>query len=146
MDKLSMHRMNTAIHFYPNSTTLFHWKPLPYSLIICSHLHYFRSSWVIKSEGTTSKQRLTRGFRVGSCLVQHVYCRLTQLPSKKFAFADDLALAYRHTNLNTFDLTADLTTLEKYLNQWRLKPNLIKTITSCFHPSNNMAKIQLNIY
>lgn len=68
--------------------------------------------------------------------------------SRKFIYADDIALATQHVDLlNTeVTLTKDLATLKEYFRTWKLRPNPNKTEVACFHLNNRLANQKLNIY
>ena len=65
--------------------------------------------------------------------------------SRKFAYADDLALL--HSSGNWKDLEGqDMSTLSVYLQTWRLKLSHTKTVTAAFHLNNREAKRELKVY
>ena len=68
--------------------------------------------------------------------------------SRKFAYADDLALFYSFGNWKDLEgtLSQDMSTLSVYLQTWRLKLNHTKTVTAAFHLNNREAKHELKIY
>lgn len=67
--------------------------------------------------------------------------------ARKFAYADDLALATQHNNMAYLEniLSEDLNALTEYLRKWRLTPSTTKTETCCFHLNNRMASTTLNV-
>ena len=68
--------------------------------------------------------------------------------SKKFAYADDLALLHSSGNWKDLEVTLsqDMSTLSAYLQTWRLKLNHTKTVTAAFHLNNREAKRELKVY
>ena len=68
--------------------------------------------------------------------------------SRKFAYADDLALLHSSGNLKDLEgtLSQDMSTLSAYLQTWRLKLSHTKTVTAAFHLNNREAKRELKIY
>ena len=65
--------------------------------------------------------------------------------SKKFAYADDLALLHSSGNWKDLEgtLSQDMYTLSAYLQTWRLKLSHTKTVTAAFHLNNREAKRKL---
>ena len=68
--------------------------------------------------------------------------------SRKFAYADDLALFHSSGNWKDLDgtLSQDMSTLSAYLQTWRLKLSHTKTVTAVFHLNNRDAKRELKVY
>ena len=68
--------------------------------------------------------------------------------SRKFAYADDLALLHSSGNWKDLEgtLSQDMSTLSAYLQTWRLKLNHIKMVTAAFHLNNREAKRELKVY
>ena len=68
--------------------------------------------------------------------------------SRKFAYADDLALLHSFGNWKDLEetLSQDMSTLSVYLQTWRLKLSHTKTVTAAFHLNNREAKHELKIY
>ena len=68
--------------------------------------------------------------------------------SKKFAYADDLALLHSSGNWKDLEetLSHDMSTLSAYLQTWRLKLSHTKTVTAAFHLNNREAKRELKVY
>ena len=62
--------------------------------------------------------------------------------SRKFAYADDLALLHSSGNWKDLEetLSQDMSTLSGYLQTWRLKLSHTKTMTAVFHLNNREAK------
>ena len=65
--------------------------------------------------------------------------------SRKFAYADDLALLHSSGNWKDLEgtLSQDMSTLSAYLQTWRLMLNHTKTVTAAFHLNNREAKREL---
>ena len=68
--------------------------------------------------------------------------------SRKFAYADDLALLHSSGNWKDLEgtLSQDMSTLSAYLQTWRLKLSHTKTMTAAFHLNNREAKRELKVY
>ena len=68
--------------------------------------------------------------------------------SRKFAYADDLALLHTSGNWKNLEgtLSQDMSTLLAYLQAWRLKLSHTKTVTAAFHLTNREAKRELKVY
>ena len=68
--------------------------------------------------------------------------------SRKFAFADDLALLHSSGNWKDLEgtLSQDISTLSAYLQTWRLKLSHTKTVTAAFNLNNREAKRELKVY
>ena len=68
--------------------------------------------------------------------------------SRKFAYADDIALLHSSGNWKDLEgtLSQDMSTLSAYLQTWKLKLSHTKTVTAAFHLNNREAKRELKIY
>ena len=68
--------------------------------------------------------------------------------SRKFVYADDLALLHSSGNWKDLEgaLSQDMSTLSAYLQTWRLKLSHTKTVTAAFHLNNREAKRELKVY
>ena len=68
--------------------------------------------------------------------------------SRKFAYANDLALLHSSGNWNDLEgtLSQDTSTLSAYLQMWRLKLSHTKTVTAAFYLNNREAKRKLKVY
>ena len=97
-------------------------------------------------------RRLKNGVPQGSVLVPLLFNIYTyDLPSmisRKFAYADDLALLHSSGNWKDLEgtLCQDMSTLSAYLQTWRLKLSHTKTVTAAFHLNNREAKRELKVY
>ena len=72
---------------------------------------------------------------------------LPSITSKKYAYADDLAILYSSGDLKVLErtLSEDVITLSAYLQTWRLKLRHAKTVTAAFHLHNREAKRELKV-
>ena len=68
--------------------------------------------------------------------------------SRKFAYADDLALLHSSGNWKDLEgtLSQDMSTLSAYLQTWRLKLSHTKTVTAAFYLNNRETKRELKVY
>ena len=100
----------------------------------------------------TRLRRLENGVPQGSVLAPLLFNIYTyDLPlmiSRKFAYADDLALLHSSENWKDLEgtLSQDMSTLSSCLQTWRLKLSHIKTVTAAFHLNNREAKRELKVY
>ena len=96
-------------------------------------------------------RRLKNGVLQGSVLAPllfNIYMYdLPSMISRKFAYADDLALLHSSGNWKELEetLSQDMSTLSAYLQTWRLKLSHIKTVTAAFHLNNREAKRELKV-
>ena len=67
--------------------------------------------------------------------------------SKKFAYADDMAILHSTGDWQTLKgtLTQDMKTLSSYLQKWKRKLIVNKTVTAAFHRYNREARRELTI-
>ena len=72
---------------------------------------------------------------------------LPQTNSKKYGYADDIALLKVHRDWNTIEetLSQDMSILSNWLKQWRLKLSEAKTVSATFHLNNRETKRELNV-
>ena len=70
---------------------------------------------------------------------------LPSMISKKFVYADDLALLHSFGNWKDLEgtLSQDMSTLLAYFQTWRLKLSHTKTVTAAFQLNNREAKRKL---
>ena len=96
--------------------------------------------------------RLKTGVSQGSVLAPLLFNIYTydvpSMISRKFAYADDLALLHSSGNWKDLEgtLSQDMSTLSAYLQTWRLKLSHTKTVTAAFHLNNREAKRELKVY
>ena len=97
-------------------------------------------------------RRLKNGVPQGSVLAPllfniYVY-DLPSTVSRRYAYADDLALLYSSDDWKDLEvvLSQDMTTFSTYLQTWRLQLSHTKTVTTAFHLNNREAKRELNVY
>ena len=97
-------------------------------------------------------RRLKNGVFQGSVsapLLFNIYMYdLPSMISKKFTYADDLALLHSSGNWKDLEgtLSQDMSILSAYLQTWRLKLSHTKTVTAAFHLNNPEAKRELKVY
>ena len=97
-------------------------------------------------------RRLKNGVPQGSVLAPllfNIYMYdLPSIISKKFAYADDLALLHSPGNWKDLEgtLSQDMFALSAYLQTKRLKLSHTKTVTAAFHLNDREAKRELKIY
>ena len=95
---------------------------------------------------------LKNGIPQGSVLAPllfNIYMyNLPSMISRKFAYADDLALLHSSGNRKDLEetLSQDMSTLSAYLQTWRLKLSHTKMVTAAFHLNNREAKRELKVY
>ena len=110
---------------------------------------YNRSFTLNTSDGQCSRQRrLKNGVPHGSVLAPMLFnVYIHDLPvtqAKKYGYADDLAILLQKKSWEDIEggLTADMTILSTYLENWRLKLSIAKTMSSVFHLHNREAVLQ----
>ena len=97
-------------------------------------------------------RRLKNGVPQGSVLAPlllNIYTYdLPSMISRKFAYADDLALLHSFGNWKDLEgtLSQDMSTLSAYLQTWRLKLSHTKTMTAAFYLNNRESKRELKVY
>lgn len=64
--------------------------------------------------------------------------------SRKFMYADDIAMAYQSNSFEEIEkaLNEDLEKISEYFKNWRLRPNVGKTVSCVFHLNNRQANRQ----
>ena len=109
-----------------------------------------RSFTLITGDSKQSRlHRLKNGVSQGSVLAPllfNIYTyNLPSMISRKFAYADDLALLHSSGNWRGL-LCQDMSTLSAYLQTWRFKLSHTKTVTTAFYLSNREIKRELKVY
>ena len=95
--------------------------------------------------------RLKNGVPQESVLAPRLYIIYTyDLPSiisRKFAYADDLALLHSSGNWKDLEgtLSKDMSTLSAYIHTWSLKLSHTKTVIAAFHLNNRETKRELKV-
>ena len=112
-----------------------------------------RSFTLTTSDSKQSRlRRLKNGVPQGSVLGPLLFniCTydLPSMISKKFTYADDLALLHSSGNWKDLERTLrqDMSTLSANFQTWRLKLSHTKTVTTAFHLNNQEAKRELKVY
>ena len=111
-----------------------------------------RSFTLTTGDSKQSRLRhLKNGVPQGSVLAPLLFIytyNLSSTISRKFAYADDLALLHSSGNWKDLEgtLSQDMSTLSAYLQTWRLKLSHTKTVTTAFHLNNREAKRELKVY
>ncbi|KAF0755286.1 Uncharacterized protein FWK35_00019703, partial [Aphis craccivora] len=100
-----------------------------------------------KSKTRVLNNGLPQGSVLGPLLFNLYTKDLPSTYSKKFIYADDIALASQSTSFEGLEepLTNDLSKLDSYFKRWRLKPNPTKTEVTVFHLNNKKASQEINI-
>ena len=72
---------------------------------------------------------------------------LLSMTTKKYVYADDLAILYSSGDWKVLERTLreDMTTLSAYFKTWRLKLSHAKTVMAAFHLHNQEAKHELKV-
>ena len=130
-----------------------------YNAIPCGHVVKLIESMlsnrmfrVFVGDKSSKFRRLNNGLPQGSVLAPLLFNLYTSdLPptiSRKFIYADDLALSFQHKQFETIEktLSKDLTTMNTYFKKWRLCPNPSKTEVTCFHLDNHKKNQKLEVF
>ena len=111
-----------------------------------------RSFTLITGDSKQSRLRsLKNGVSQGSVLAPllfNIYTYdLPSMNSRKFAYADDLALLHSSGNWKDLEgiLSQDMSTLLLYFQTWRLKLSHTKTMMAAFYLNNREAKRELKV-
>src|SRR6195952_2869994 len=94
---------------------------------------------------------LNNGLPQGSVLsplLFNVYTSdLPETTSRKFIYADDLALTFQHSSFDQLETTLnrDIQIMVQYFRNWRLCPNPNKSEVSCFHLYNREKDKELHV-
>lgn len=106
----------------------------------------------VEMNGKTSRTRiLNNGVPQGSVLSSFLYNIYTSdIPttkSRRFMYADDIAMAHQSNSFEEIErvLNEDLEKLSNYFKNWRLRPNVEKTVSCVFHLNNRQANRQLQL-
>jgi len=72
---------------------------------------------------------------------------LPAIVSKKYAYADDLAIMHTDEDCQAVEgvLTKDMATVGEYLQTWKVKLSTTKMVSAAFHPINKVAKPELKV-
>lgn len=83
-----------------------------------------------------------------SATVPFVPIGLPESRSRKFCYADDMALCFSHRIFDETEiaLNEDLITMNDCLMGWRLNPVSSKIETSCFHLNHKISDVELNVH
>ena len=111
-------------------------------------------SFVVRtSDGQRSRLRIvTNGVPHGSVLslmLFNIYiCDLPETTSRKYGYADDLAILLRRQSWKDMEegLNEDMTILVDYLRKWRLRLSIGKTVSAAYHLNNREAKRELDVF
>lgn len=99
------------------------------------------------SRPRTIKNGLPRGSVLAPLLFNIYTNDMPQTDSRKFIYADDLALSTQHKDMESAAviLSSDLSKLDAYYKKWRLQPNPSKSEVCAFHLSNRLANQELDV-
>ena len=94
------------------------------------------------------KNSVSQGLVLAPFLFNIYAYDLPSMISRKFAYADDLALLHSSGNWKNLEgtLSQDMYRLSAYLQTWRLKLSHTKMVTAAFHLNNQEVKRELKVY
>ena len=111
-----------------------------------------RSFTLTSGNGLQSRlRRLRNSVPQGSLLAPLLFNIYTHDPpvatAKKFAYANDLAILRSAKNWQMLEeaLTQDMSIISTYLQKWKLRLSITKTMTAAFHLYNKEAKRELHV-
>ena len=111
-----------------------------------------RSFTLTTGNGLRSRlRRLKNGVPWGSVMAPLLFnIYIYDLPttiSRKYAYADDLAIMHADRNCQAVEgaLSTDMATLGEYTQTWKLKLSTTKTVSAVFHLNNKKAKRDLKV-
>ena len=80
-------------------------------------------------------------------ILDFILSDMPETKSVKLGYADDWTLSYQSKKWEDLErvLSRDTTKLKHYFEQWYLKMNTTKTVSSVFHLNNKEAQKQLTI-
>jgi len=84
------------------------------------------------------KNGVPQGFVLAPLLFNIYVSDLPTTVSKKYAYADDLAIMHVDGDWQAVEgvLTKDMATVNEYLQTWKLKLSTLKTVSAAFHLNN----------
>ena len=128
---------------------------LPDKHMVRMIMELIRNGSFTLTTGDSKPSRLTASLRNGvpqgsvlTPLLFNIYTYdIPSITSKKFAYADDLAILHTSGEWKELErtLSQDMTALSEYLQTWRLKLSHTKTVTAAFHLHNREAKRELKV-
>ena len=110
-----------------------------------------RTFQVVLGNDYSKTKKIQNGVPQGSVLAPTLFnLYISDIPntqSLKFAYADDLALAYQSNDKNELETTLsnDTQNIHNFFSQWYLKMNTTKTVTTLFHLNNHRANDTMHI-
>ena len=128
---------------------------LPDKHMVCMIMELVRNRSFTLTTSDSKQSRLRRlknsvpqGSVLATLLFNIYVYDLPSTVSRRYAYADDLALLYSSDDWKDLEgvLSQDMTTISTYLQTWRLHLSHTKTVTTAFHLNNREAKRELNIY
>ena len=128
---------------------------LPDKHMVKMIMELVRNRSFILTTGDSKQSRLRRlkngipqGLVLAPLLFNIYTYDLPSMISRKFAYADDLALLHSSGNWKDLEgiLSQDMSTLSAYLQTWRLKLSHTKMVTAAFHLNNREAKREPKVY